>query len=188
MINCSVQSEADAERTRQNEGHTGHLPDSLRADDVDLRSLISHRVAVQIADTTESVFTLFAKSETEFMAVLDRERLVGICSRHRLSELLGGRYGFALWARKPIGMHLSPHETRVSVTTPIENVLRKVFARTDDEFYDDVLLVDEDESFLGLITTQTLFKYKTHCCEQTSATWLIRNRKSAAKTSRWKRI
>ena len=44
------------------------------------------------------------------------------------------------------------------MTTPIENVLRKVFARTDDEFYDDVLLVDEDESFLGLITTQTLFK------------------------------
>jgi hypothetical protein len=92
------------------------------------------------------------------MAVLDGERLVGICSRHRLSELLGGRYGFALWARKPIGMHLSPHETRVSVKTPIENVLRKVFARTDDAFYDDVLLVDERESFLGLITTQTLFK------------------------------
>jgi serine phosphatase RsbU (regulator of sigma subunit) len=92
------------------------------------------------------------------MAVLDGERLAGICSRHRLSELLGGRYGFALWARKPIGMHLSPQETRVSVTTPIESVLRKVFARTDDAFYDDVLLVDERESFLGLITTQTLFK------------------------------
>ena len=81
-----MQSEVDTERTRQNEGHTGHLPDSLRADDVDLRSLISHRVAVQIADTTESVFTLFAKSETEFMAVLDRERLVDICCRHRLAS------------------------------------------------------------------------------------------------------
>jgi phosphoserine phosphatase RsbU/P len=33
-----------------------------------------------------------------------------------------------------------------------------VFTRTDDAFYDDVLLVDERESFLGLITTQTLFK------------------------------
>ena len=44
------------------------------------------------------------------------------------------------------------------MTTLIENVLRRVFARTDDEFYDDVLLVDEDESFPGLITTQTLFK------------------------------
>ena len=130
----------------------------MRAEDVDLRSLISHSVAVQRGDTTESVFTRFANSQTEFMAVLDGERLVGICCRHRLSELLGGRYGFALWARKPIGMHLSLHETRVSVKTPIENVLRKVFARTDDAFYDDVLLVDERESFLGLITTQTLFK------------------------------
>ena len=151
-------SEPDAERTRQSEGHTVQLPDSLRAEDVDLRSLVNHRLAVQIADTTESVFTRFAKCEAEFMAVLEGDRLAGICSRHRLSELLGGRYGFALWARKPIGMHLSPSETRVSVTTPIENVLRKVFARTDDAFYDDVLLVDEDQSFLGLITTQTLFK------------------------------
>ena len=80
----------------------------MRPEDVDLRRLISRSIAVQIGDTTESVFTRFAKSQTEFMAVLDRERLVGICSRHRLSELLGGRYGFALWARKPIGMHLSP--------------------------------------------------------------------------------
>jgi phosphoserine phosphatase RsbU/P len=153
-----MQSDVDEERPRKTEVRTIPLPDSMRAEDVDLRSLISHNVAVQIADPTESVFTRFAKSQTEFMAVLDGERLVGICSRHRLSELLGGRYGFALWARKPIGMHLSPHETRVSVTTPIDNVLRKVFARTDDAFYDDVLLVDERESFLGLITTQTLFK------------------------------
>ena len=153
-----MQSEADEKRTRKTEVQTVTLPDSMRAEEINLRSLISHSVAVQISDTTESVFARFAKSQTEFMAVLDGERLMGICSRHRLSELLGGRYGFALWARKPIGMHLSPHETRVSVTTPIENVLRKVFARTDDAFYDDVLLVDEREAFLGLITTQTLFK------------------------------
>jgi sigma-B regulation protein RsbU (phosphoserine phosphatase) len=82
----------------------------------------------------------------------------GFCSRHQISELLGGRYGFSLWARKPIGQHLSPHEIRVSVTTPIGDVLKKVFARGEDAFYDDVLLVDEKDSFLGLITTQTLFK------------------------------
>jgi len=172
LINCGVQSEPDTERARKNEDHTVRLPDSLRADDVDLRSLVNHSLAVQIADTTESVFTSFAKSKAEFMAVLDGERLVGICSRHRLSELLGGRYGFALWARKPIGTHLSPSETRVSVTTPIENVLRKVFARTDDAFYDDVLLVDEDESFLGLITTQTLFKIQ-HALLRTNISDLV---------------
>jgi sigma-B regulation protein RsbU (phosphoserine phosphatase) len=132
--------------------------DSLRAEDVDLRTLVSHKTAVQTKDTVESVFAAFAKDHVEFTAVLDGATLFGLCSRHQISELLGGRYGFSLWARKPIGQHLSPNEIRVSVTTPIGNVLKKVFARSDESFYDDVLLVDEDGSFLGLITTQTLFE------------------------------
>jgi sigma-B regulation protein RsbU (phosphoserine phosphatase) len=134
------------------------INDPLRADDVDLRTLVSHRTAVQANDTIESVFAAFAKHNVEFIAILDAGRLVGLCSRHQISELLGGRYGFSLWARKPIGQHLSPNEIRVLVTTPIGDVLKKVFARGEDAFYDDVLLVDEDQSFLGLITTQTLFK------------------------------
>jgi hypothetical protein len=134
------------------------INDPLRANDVDLRTLVSHRTAVQANDSVESVFAAFAKNNVEFIAILDAERLAGLCSRHQISELLGGRYGFSLWARKPIGGHLSPNEIRVFVTTPIGDVLKKVFARGEDAFYDDVLLVDEDESFLGLITTQTLFK------------------------------
>jgi predicted transcriptional regulator len=127
------------------------INDSLRAEDVDLRTLVSHQTAVRTKDTVEFVFAAFAKDNVEFTAILDDVRLVGLCSRHQISELLGGRYGFSLWARKPIGQHLSPNEIRVSVTTPISDVLKKVFARSDDSFYDDVLLVDENESFLGLI-------------------------------------
>ena len=134
------------------------INDPLGADDVDLRTLVSHRTAVQANDTVESAFSVFTKNNVEFVAVLNEARLVGLCSRHQVSALLGGRYGFSLWARKPIGQHLSPNEIRVSVTTPIGDVLKKVFARSEDAFYDDVLLVDENESFLGLITTQTLFK------------------------------
>jgi serine phosphatase RsbU (regulator of sigma subunit) len=134
------------------------IDDPLRAEDIDLRALVSHRTAVQANGTVESVFAAFAKDNVEFVAVLDQARLVGLCSRLQISELLGGRYGFSLWARKPIRQHVSPNEIRVLVTTPIGDVLKKVFARGDDAFYDDVLLVDENESFLGLITTQTLFK------------------------------
>ena len=43
-----------------------------------------------------------------------------------------------------------------------------MFARTDDAFYDDVLFVDERESFLGLITTQTLFKVQNALLRITS--------------------
>jgi phosphoserine phosphatase RsbU/P len=134
------------------------ISDSLRADDVDLRMLVSYRIAVQTSDTVESVLAAFAKDEVEFIGVMDGPALVGLCSRHQISELVGGRYGFSLWARKPIGAHLSPNEIRVLVTTPIADLLKKVFARNDDVFYDDILLVDEDDAFVGLITTQTLFK------------------------------
>ena len=44
------------------------------------------------------------------------------------------------------------------VSSAITHVLRKVFARNPENFYDDVLLVDEDGRLLGLISTETLFK------------------------------
>jgi hypothetical protein len=72
--------------------------------------------------------------------------------------LLGGRYGFSLWARKPIAQHLCKQETRINVAMAIGDVLRAVFARPDENFYDDVLLVNENAGFLGFIATETLFK------------------------------
>src|SRR5262249_46129188 len=40
----------------------------------------------------------------------------------------------------------------------ISDVLRIVFARPKQNFYDDVILIDERGQFLGFITTETLFK------------------------------
>jgi hypothetical protein len=34
-----------------------------------------------------------------------------------IDSLLGGRYGFALWARKPIAEHVAANETRIVVTS-----------------------------------------------------------------------
>src|SRR5205823_5245328 len=79
----------------------------------------------------------------EFLAIVDGERLIGMCSRHAIDSLLGGRYGFSLWARKPIAEHVAANETRIVVTSAITDVLREVFARDPENFYDDVLLVDE---------------------------------------------
>jgi hypothetical protein len=81
-----------------------------------------------------------------------------MCSRQETAGLLGGRYGFSLWACKPIGQHLCKQETRIEVTMPIGDVLRAVFARPDKNFCDDVLLMDESSGFLGFIATETLFK------------------------------
>ena len=72
-----------------------------------------------------------------------------MCSRHELSALLGGRYGFSLFARDPISKHLRKNEIRITVNDAIGAVLATVFARGDEEFYDDVLLVDCPASSSG---------------------------------------
>src|SRR4029450_10144529 len=130
----------------------------VRAESIDLRALVSHRTATQSSASMETVFEIFKSGIANFVAVLDGERLLGMCSRQETAALLGGRYGFSLWARKPIGQHLCKQETRIQVAMPIGDVLRAVFARPDENFYDDVLLVDDSGGSLGFIGTETLFK------------------------------
>jgi phosphoserine phosphatase RsbU/P len=130
----------------------------LRAESIDLAALISHNTATQGSASMEKVSEIFKAEIVNFVAVLEGERLLGMCSRQETATLLGGRYGFSLWARKPIREHLCQQETRIKVATPIGDVLRAVFARPDENFYDDVLLVDENGRFLGFIATETLFK------------------------------
>ena len=134
------------------------LDPPVRAESIDLRALIGHRTATQAGASVESVAETFKSGAANFVAVLDGQRLLGMCSRTEIGALLGGRYGFSLWARKPIHGHLCKEETRIKVATPIGDVLRTVFARADENFYDDVLLVDESGGFLGFIGTETLFK------------------------------
>src|SRR5215468_12653155 len=147
-----------AEANAEVSSHQLDLTPPVRADSIDLRVLIGHRSATQAGASVESVAEIFKTGSVNFVAVLEGQRLLGICSRQEIAALLGGRYGFSLWARKPICNHLCKEETRIKVATPIANVLRTVFARPDENFYDDVLLVDENGGFCGFIGTETLFK------------------------------
>jgi len=130
----------------------------VRAESIDLRILVSHRTATPASASVESVAEIFKSGIANFVAVLDGRRLLGMCSRQETAALLGGRYGFSLWARKPIRDHLCKQETRITAATPIGDVLRTVFARPDANFYDDALLVNENGGFVGFIATEMLFK------------------------------
>jgi serine phosphatase RsbU (regulator of sigma subunit) len=149
---------ATAQSQEKSFSATLDLRPPVRAESVDLRALISHCTATQSRTSMERVSEIFKNGAANFAAVLDGDRLLGMCSRQETAALLGGRYGFSLWARKPIAEHLCKRETRIKVTMPIADVLSAVFARPDENFYDDVLLVDESGGFLGFIATETLFK------------------------------
>ncbi len=95
------------------------------------------------------------------MAVLDGDEVLGVCSRHEIGMRLGARYGFALFSRKPVRNFLSSSPLLVQEDQAITSVLETVSSRSDESFYDDVLLLDANGKFLGLIFVHALVRLQT---------------------------
>src|SRR5215469_17248601 len=120
--------------------------------------MIAHRECVQADDALQAVHKRFASHDFEFMAVLDGDELLGLCARRQVGMMLGARYGFALYSSKPIRGALVPATTSVAVGQPITEVLKIVFSRPDETFFDDVVLLDEEGKLQGLIFARTLVR------------------------------
>lgn len=123
-----------------------------------LLELVGHREWVPATLTLEAVFHRFSQHSLEFMAVLDGERCLGICSREAVSMVLGTLYGRACFAKAPINEHLQTDTLRISLHQSLTDILKLVSAREGERFYEDVLLVDQNGRFQGLITTQSLIQ------------------------------
>ena len=128
---------------------------------VDLRTLTAHAESIPAAMTVETAQTLLARRRIDFVAVLDGARLLGVCARRDLAQQLGTRYGFALNARQPVSAFLMRAPLRVSSATPITEVFQAATARGPLEFYDDVLLVDPDGNYLGMMPMHALMRLQT---------------------------
>src|SRR5262249_35005213 len=96
---------------------------------VDLRALVQHSESVPADATIQDVQKRFSKHSHDFMAVLDGERVLGICSREQVGTLLGGQFGFALYARQSVRDQLVPSPMIITENQPIESVLQEVFSR-----------------------------------------------------------
>jgi hypothetical protein len=77
----------------------------------DLQTMVAHCECVNAGDALEDVHRRFASHAFEYMAVLEDGELVGLCARRQVGMILGVRFGFALYSRKPI------RDTLLSATT-----------------------------------------------------------------------
>ncbi len=150
---------------------------------MDWRTLIGHSEAVQATEPTETAFEKFRDHRQEYMAVLEERIPVGVCARREIGMLLGGRYGYALFARKPVRAHMASASLSVSVAMSVEAVLRAVFSRAAKEFYDDVILVDGAGLFLGLIHVHTLVRLQTSLLEAHVEQLQVQRREIAEKNA-----
>jgi EAL domain-containing protein (putative c-di-GMP-specific phosphodiesterase class I)/GGDEF domain-containing protein/CBS domain-containing protein len=91
---------------------------------------------------------------TEF-TVLEDNVAIGLMTRVFLNEMLGGRYGFNLYANKPIRQIVNPDIMRVNYNMPVDQVSRLAMQRTPERQYDPIVVEDAGE-YSGIVTIKDL--------------------------------
>jgi serine phosphatase RsbU (regulator of sigma subunit) len=137
--------------------------------EIHLSDLITHSRNVDCHTPLADIYETLTHNEIEFIAVLDGDTLLGVCSRTRLGIVLGQRYGYALFAKEPASKHLAPEYLAVTTDVPATEVLSRAFSRVEEQFYDDVVLTTPEGRFLGFIEMRALVILQNRFFMQTIA-------------------
>jgi sigma-B regulation protein RsbU (phosphoserine phosphatase) len=133
----------------------------LQHADLDLETLVEHRHRVSADAKLADVYDLLRFEGIDFVAVLDEEKLLGLCSRAQLGTTLGQRYGFSLYHKQRACHHLTPDFLTVTRNDAITDILTRVMARSKERFFDDVVLTETSGRFVGLIRMRTLIELQS---------------------------
>ena len=141
---------------------TEFLPATPDVEKTDLRALVGHTESIGADQTIEVAFHRLSEHKHEFMAVVEDDgRLVGLIARRDVGMLLGSQYGRALFLKDSVRQHLLAEHMAIKLGGPLSEILRAVFSRRPDVFYEDVALVDEQGKMLGLIFIHTLVRLQS---------------------------
>jgi len=77
--------------------------------------------------------------------VMRESQPVGMIRTNDMLRHLGNRFGFSLYADKPINKFMYPGILMMDWNTSIEEVSRKAMARSYEEIYDDIIVMGDGE-------------------------------------------
>ena len=89
------------------------------------------------------------------VCVFKEEVLAGIITRDHLHEKLSGRYGFGLFANRPIANIMLTEFLSVDETTTVETAARLAMQRSEDHLYDFITVTSSGE-YAGVVTIRDL--------------------------------
>ena len=124
----------------------------------ELLSLVNHREEVTGSASLDLVYQRFLGHPYEYVGVTDGGQLGGVTSRGKISFVLGSRYGFSLFARDPVSAYLLERPLALRSDLKLREVLAHALSRRDDEFFQDVAVVDEAGVYRGMVSVPTLVR------------------------------
>jgi len=107
-------------------------------------------------ETMESIYEKLKHDAaiTEF-TIVENETAVGFMTKTALNELLGGRYGFSLHAKKTIRQVMNTNFLRANYNMPIDQVSRFAMQRPFDVLYNPIV-VEKENKYCGIVTIKDL--------------------------------
>jgi PAS domain S-box-containing protein len=122
-----------------------------------LTEMVHHRDQVDAETPLSAVQKLFQDHLGDFRAIVDeRGHVVGLCSRATVGFMLGSRYGFSLYGSSPVISARAPRPLIFRWDTPLPRVLDEALSRQGSEFFEDIVVVDENKRLVGLVPVPSL--------------------------------
>ncbi len=134
-----------------------HLLDKRTAD-LYVSNISTPQKSITPKILVEQVYELMEKnSSLSGICITEDERLVGIITRSELYKYLSGRYGFTLFAKKPIEKIMRRDFLKVDFHESIAAVAKKAMSRDFEHLY-DFIAVTEGENYYGIVTVKDLLE------------------------------
>ncbi|MDQ8207845.1 ATP-binding protein [Coraliomargarita sp. SDUM461003] len=127
-------------------------------ENIHLDELITHSLSVQHNETLETTSRLAAQHEVDFLAVKRGETVIGLCSAVKINKCLSARYGHAVYAQRNVAEFLVEQPIIVKDDTDVHQVLKCVFNRHHEDFYDDIIIINQQGQLRGLISIDALIR------------------------------
>lgn len=128
---------------------------TLAMEALSVSELISVRDAVAPQLRVEAVVDQFFNGrKLEALALVENGQVLGLALRGKIFARLFRRFGFELYARSPIIEIAETAPLIVKVTEALDSILEKAMQRTAADIYDEVVVVDENDFYLGLLSVK----------------------------------
>jgi signal transduction histidine kinase len=97
-----------------------------------------------------------ARPELDSIALVSGSRPVGLVTRQALLLKLGRNFGYELFARRPASRVADTDPLIVEGGTALADAVERAFARPPGRAYDDLVVVDGEGRFVGLLSARQL--------------------------------
>ncbi len=123
-----------------------------------LQKLISSTRFIEPSMPCEDVMKYFEHYKTQSIVVVDKGKPIGFLSYKKTADALSNRYGYALYQKRPVTELMLKDFLVVRVDSKFTDVVQWALARQSDSVYEDIVVVDKDGQYIGLISIDRVLK------------------------------